>query len=189
MLVSMSRFRVPTELLLLVLCAGFLTRRRSPIDLTSRGRRSPRDHARRILVDRLAETRAAAAMALGDAMKAWRLHVILSPSPRPSSATAATTSARKRPCVWPSIETPGPGADPLGARAARATARSARLGEDLARTFLEADDELLPGRCDGRPLPPRAGARGDRDERTPPAKSLRLRANGSRGMTPPGSGP
>ncbi|MEC8510657.1 MAG: hypothetical protein VX015_00815 [Planctomycetota bacterium] len=122
-------------------------------------------------------------------MSAWRPHILLLAIAGAVIVRAAATHVSTEEAMRVAFD------DEADARAriesahvaaCRATARSARLGEDLARAFLEAEDELLREAAVTIDLCRHALERsGDRDERTPPLQEAYVYSPlGPDGMTP-----
>ena len=122
-------------------------------------------------------------------MKAWRLHFILLAVAAAVIARAGATHVTTEEALRVAFDPEAASSDRIWSAhiaACRATARSARLGEGLTRSFLEADDELLREAAVTIDLCRHARERtGDRDKRTPPLQEAYVyRSMGPRGMTP-----
>lgn len=122
-------------------------------------------------------------------MKAWRLHIILLAVAAAVVTRAATTHVSTEEALRVAFDPDAGSSERIRSAhiaACRATARTARLGEDLARTFLEADDELLREAAVTIDLCRHALERtGDGDERTPPLQEAYVYGPmGPEGMTP-----
>lgn len=122
-------------------------------------------------------------------MKSWRLHILLLAVAAAVVARAGATHVTTEEALRVAFDRDAGASDRIRSAhiaACRATARSARLGEELARTFLEADDELLREAAVTIDLCRHALERtGDRDERTPPLQEAYVYGPlGPEGMTP-----